>query len=136
MVSRRYPQGGVTLQLSWTSKTNPWALTLFFQVKCTIFWLNRGLRVHLDLYAPDFPKTISKYLYFTKVVRKHGSRCFTAMSNFLMQYLYKELFWAMYSFKLVQTHMLNVFLTKLSFFLANIYFTWLGWFLLPKNTPK
>ena len=31
------------------------------KVKCTIFWLNRGLMVYLDLYAPDFPKSTSKY---------------------------------------------------------------------------
>ena len=31
------------------------------QVKCTIFWLNRGMRVYLGLYAPDFPKSTSKY---------------------------------------------------------------------------
>ena len=62
------------------------------QVKFIIFWLNRGLRVHMDLYAPDFPKIISKYLYFTKIVRKHGPRCFTGMNPFGMQYLYKELF--------------------------------------------
>ena len=27
----RYQEGGATLQLSWTTKTNPWALTLFFK---------------------------------------------------------------------------------------------------------
>ena len=32
-------------------------------VKCTIFWLKRGLRVYLDLYAPYFPKSTSKYLF-------------------------------------------------------------------------
>ena len=31
-------------------------------VKCTIFWLNRGLRVYFDLHPPDFPKSTSKYL--------------------------------------------------------------------------
>ena len=31
------------------------------KVKCTIFWLNRGLMVYLDLYALDFPKSTSKY---------------------------------------------------------------------------
>ena len=31
------------------------------KVKCTIFWLNRGLMVYLDFYAPDFPKSTSKY---------------------------------------------------------------------------
>ena len=49
------------------------------QVKCTIFWLNSGLMVYLDLYAPDFPKSTSKYLL---LVKKHGSRCFTAMFFF------------------------------------------------------
>ena len=32
-------------------------------VKCTIFCLNRGLSVYLGLYAPDFPKNTSKYLF-------------------------------------------------------------------------
>ena len=30
------------------------------QVKCIIFWLNWGLRVFLDTYVPDFPKSTSK----------------------------------------------------------------------------
>ena len=48
-------QGGVTLQLSSTSKL--WSDADFvLQVKCTIFWLNRGLSVYLVLYAPNFPK--------------------------------------------------------------------------------
>ena len=41
------------------------------QVKYTIFWLNIGLRVYLDLYAPDFSKTTSKYL-FVSVLVYHG----------------------------------------------------------------
>ena len=35
------------------------------QVKCTIFWLNGGFRVHFDLYVQDFSKTtchVSKWL--------------------------------------------------------------------------
>ena len=51
-------------------------------VKCTIFWLNGGLRVSLDLFARDFPKSSSQYLFCTEVVRKHGFRCFTAMCTF------------------------------------------------------
>ena len=84
---RRLSKGkeGGTLQLSWKSKTNPWALTLFFQVKCTIFWLNRCLRVYFDLYAPYFPKSTYKCFFFIKVVRKLGPRCFTAMYHFRMQ---------------------------------------------------
>ena len=35
-----------------------------FQAKCTIFWLNRSLRVHLDLYAPDLYKITTKYYFF------------------------------------------------------------------------
>ena len=42
-------------------------------------------RVYLDLYAPDFYKSTSKYLLFTKVVRKHEYRCFRAMYHFRMQ---------------------------------------------------
>ena len=34
------------------------------QGKCTIFWLNRGLRVYLDFYVSDFPKSISKYFLY------------------------------------------------------------------------
>ena len=47
--------------------------------------LNRGLSVYLGLYPPDFQKSFSKYLCFTKVVRKHGIKCFTAMCKFSMQ---------------------------------------------------
>ena len=31
------------------------------QVKYTIFWLTLGLRVYLDFYAPELPKSTSKY---------------------------------------------------------------------------
>ena len=41
-------------------------------VKCTIFWLNRGLRVYLDLFALNFQKSKCKYLFCTKVVQKYG----------------------------------------------------------------
>ena len=41
------------------------------QVKCTIFCLNRDLRVYFDLDAPDFPKNNAKYLFSKEVVRKH-----------------------------------------------------------------
>ena len=34
-------------------------------VKCIIFWLNIGLRVYLDLYVPDFPKSIPKYFFIS-----------------------------------------------------------------------
>ena len=48
-------------ELSLTIQTNPWTLTL--QVKCTIFCLNRGLRVNLELYAQDFPEvTLNTFL--------------------------------------------------------------------------
>ena len=32
--------------------------------KCNIFWLNIGLRVYLDLYLMNFPKSTSKYFIF------------------------------------------------------------------------
>ena len=35
----------------------------FVKVKFTIFWRNRGLKVYLDLYAPNFQKNISKYFF-------------------------------------------------------------------------
>ena len=38
------------------------------QVKCTIFWLNIGLRAYLDLYVPDFPKSNSKYVFYILVL--------------------------------------------------------------------
>jgi hypothetical protein len=42
------------------------------QEKCTIFWLNIGLRVYLDLYVPDFPKSTFKYfLYPSNFSPKH-----------------------------------------------------------------
>ena len=44
--------------------------------KMNNFWLNGGLRVYFDLHTP---KITSKYLFSTKVVRKHGYKCFTSM---------------------------------------------------------
>ena len=55
------------------------------QGKFTIFWLNGGLKVDLDLDAPDFPKSISKYLCCKQVVRTHGFKCFTSMCGVWMQ---------------------------------------------------
>ena len=37
--------------------TLEWDPDFILQVRCTIFWLKRGLRVCLDLYAPDFLKS-------------------------------------------------------------------------------
>ena len=34
------------------------------QVKHTIFWLNIGLKIYLDLYVRDFLKSTSKYFFF------------------------------------------------------------------------
>ena len=78
------------------------------QVKCSIYWLNRVLRVFLDLYTPDFPKSTSKYMFCTKEVRKHGLKCFTTICNFKKQFLVKEVFGAAQSFKFFQTDKLNV----------------------------
>ena len=50
-----------------------------------------GLRVYLDLYVPDFPKSTSKYLFCTKVVTKHGFRCFTAMCTFWLNWFFLSL---------------------------------------------
>ena len=51
------------------------------QVKCVICWLNRGLRVYLDLDEPDFPESTCKYL-------------FDLGKFFLVQYtLFWRLFW-------------------------------------------
>ena len=36
---------------------------LVVQVKCTVFWLNWGFRVYLNLLAIDFPKRSSMYLF-------------------------------------------------------------------------
>ena len=49
------------------------------RVKCTIFGLNRGLRVHFDLYVQDFFKIMSKYFLSIKVGRRHGFRWYTTM---------------------------------------------------------
>ena len=68
-----------------------------FQIKFTIFGLKLVLRVNLDFFAPDLNKSSSKYLLFTKVVKKLGVS-------------------ASQSFKLSQTHILKVFWTKFSVF--------------------
>ena len=39
---------------------------LFHALWHTIFWLNRGLRVYFDLYAPNFPKKYLKVLIVPK----------------------------------------------------------------------
>ena len=44
---------------------------IIVQVKGTIFWPNRGLRVYLDMYAPDFPKSTYKYLFCIEIIREH-----------------------------------------------------------------
>ena len=33
------------------------------ELKSNTFWLNRGFKVYLDLYAPNFPKSDHKYLF-------------------------------------------------------------------------
>ena len=43
-------------------------LRLFSHVKCTIFWLNIDLRVLLNLYVLDFPKSTSKYFFYILVL--------------------------------------------------------------------
>ena len=70
----------------------------------------------MDLYAPDLPKSTSKYLLFTKVVRKHGYRCFTAMCYIGIKFFLKELFLAVQSSEFVKIYILNVILTKFSYF--------------------
>ena len=108
-----------------------------FQVKCTMFWIKRGLRVHLDLYAPDFPKCTSKYLLFSKVVRKHGPRCFREMYNFWMQYFVKEIFSVAQSFKLFQTHIINLFfLLSFQFFFCQSWFNMIWVFFFVTKTPQ
>ena len=52
-------KGGATRQLGWT--TNPLCNDFVLQANFTIFWHSRVLRVHLDLYALDFPKIASQY---------------------------------------------------------------------------
>ena len=102
------------------------------EVKCTIFWLNKGLRLYFDLFAPDFPKSTSKYLFCTEVFTKHGFRCFTVMCNFRRQCFLEELFWAAKSFILFQTYVVNVILT----FFNNNKFKWLEWFLKQECLPN
>ena len=84
-----------------------------FQVKCTMFWLNRGLRVYLDLFLPNFSQSTIKYLFCTELVGKHGFKCVTAMC----------------------TKMVNLVFTKLFFFcfVAIMGFTWLKWLLNQKR---
>ena len=53
--------------------------------KCTIFWINIGLCVYSDLYKPDFPKSTTRYLCYTKILKRNGCKFFTAMCHFWMQ---------------------------------------------------
>ena len=106
------------------------------QVKYTISWLNRDLRVYLDLYAPDFPKSTSKYLLFTKVVRKHVSRCFTQVCHLWIQSFLKQWFWTAQSSKFFKIYMLNVLLTKFSYFVVAKSVFFMIWWFLTKNASK
>ena len=124
--SKWFLQGGATLQLSWNTNPNSWALTLFFQVKCTMFWLKRGFKVHLVLYVPDFSKSTSEYLVFTKEVRKHGSRCFTAMFNFWMQCFKKNILSCLIIQTFSNSYYECIFVQVFEFFLATIGFHDLG----------
>ena len=69
-----------------------WDVDFILQLKLAIFFLNKGLNVYLDLCAPDFPKSSSKYLYCTKVGRKHRFKFGTAMCSFWMQCFLKKYF--------------------------------------------
>ena len=42
------------------------------QVKCIIFLLNIDLRVYLDFYVPDFPKSTFKYLSASVLFNRPG----------------------------------------------------------------
>ena len=48
--------------IHWTEELKSMYTDFVFELKCTIFWLKRGLRVHFYLYATDIPKSISKNL--------------------------------------------------------------------------
>ena len=84
-------QGEATLQLSWTSKLQEWDNDFVLQVKCTIFWLNRCLRVYLDLYAPDF----QKIPLITKVVRKHEVKRYSKLNFWFWESTLKNEKWNM-----------------------------------------
>ena len=56
---------------------------LYILVKCTIFWLNTGLRIYFILYAQDLPNSNTKFFFCTGVVKKHIFTCFKAMCTFL-----------------------------------------------------
>ena len=81
---------GATLQLSWTTNHNLWALTLFFKYHAPYFSSTYVLGYIWICMRQISPKKPSKYLLFTKVVRKHGFRCFTEMYHFWMQCFFKN----------------------------------------------
>ena len=39
-------------------------LDFLIGIKCTIIWINRGLRVYFDMFAADFPNSTGKYFRF------------------------------------------------------------------------
>ena len=49
------------------ARFNKYTLELYpdfiLHVKWTIFWLNKGLRLNLDLYAPDFANILQSMFY-------------------------------------------------------------------------
>ena len=64
-----------TLQLSWNSKINPWTPNLLFKQNAPYFWLNKGLRVYLDMYVPGFPAKKLRYRYF-RAMCNFWKQCF------------------------------------------------------------
>ena len=73
------------------------------QVKCTIFWLDRGLRVFLDLYVPDFPKSTPKYFLYP--------------STFIVQ---NTLFWRCFWLKKHPNHVKPIFAKILKYDAFNL----------------
>ena len=61
-------------------------------VKCTIFGLNRGLRIYLDLYGTDYPKITSKYFSFPSTLQSIFKVFFVTKKNFQIMFLKKNNF--------------------------------------------
>ena len=114
------PYLGFSSELSvWEDGVNPSYIDghlcctdFVFHVKWTKFCFKRGLMVQLDLYAPDFSKSTSKYLFFTNYLESMHLSASTQCIIFKFN-VFKKIFWAAQSFKLFQFYILKIFLTKI-----------------------
>ena len=122
-----------------TQKLKLWKNIIFVTLFCRIFFVTQFLWhfrrknkwIHWQprgVFRAAFCDTYN--VSFLKVVNKHGSRFFKALCHFWMECFVKEVFWAVQSLKLFQSHMVPYFFFCLS------SFSMIGEIVLPKKFSK